>query len=346
MIEIADLFKTTRRFFTGLAIGVSAVFLLSSCMDYKEKGEGEDVKYKVDYSGQKSQYSNAEDSYPAGEEVELHYEFIATDTDYTFYLDGEYLTPEWDESIGYVLRFTMPEHDVKLEVETKNTMTYIPPEPEEGLSPEEIREMKAGSVLTEEDMTGIDPDDLFTSSSISDQVFERMKGNSFGEGCSTKREELRYLRVLHLGFDNETHIGEIVCHRDIAEDLLDIFRELYREAYPIEKILLVDEYGGDDELSMEDNNTSSFNFRPVAGTKRLSQHAYGRAIDINPLYNPYITSEGYTPVNAGDYVDQSAENPHKIDEDDLCFRLFEEKGFFWGGHWKSVKDYQHFQREE
>ena len=210
----------------------------------------------------------------------------------------------------------------------------------------EIMDMDAGTILSPEDLKDIDIDELFTSKSISDKVFERMDGISFGKDCTTKRNDLRYLRVLHTGFDGETHIGEIVCNKGIAKDLLYIFRQLYQEEYPIEKILLVDEYSGDDELSMEDNNSSCFNFRPVAGTGHLSQHAYGRAIDINPLYNPYITSDGFVPVNAGDYVDRSAENPYKIDRNDLCYRLFDERGFTWGGSWNSVKDYQHFQKKE
>ena len=210
----------------------------------------------------------------------------------------------------------------------------------------QVKEMEAGTVLSEEDLEGIDTGKLFTSEEIPDRVFERMEGVSFGQGCVTPRDQLRYLRVLHKDFNGDTCIGEIVCNRDIAEDLIYIFRELYKADYPIEKIRLVDDYDGDDELSMEDNNTSCFNFRPVAGTGHLSKHAYGRAIDINPLYNPYITSSGYTPVNAGDYVDRSAENPYKIDEEDLCYRLFRERGFIWGGSGNSVKDYQHFQKSE
>ena len=219
-------------------------------------------------------------------------------------------------------------------------------EAQSGKPVSEIMDMDAGTVLSGEDLEGIDIDELFSSEPISDKVFDRMDGVSFGKDCTTKRKNLRYLRVLHRGFDGETHIGEIVCNKEIAKDLLYIFRQLYQEEYPIEKILLVDEYGGDDELSMEDNNTSCFNFRPVAGTGRLSQHAYGRAIDINPLYNPYITSDGFVPVNAGDYVDRSAENPYKIDRNDLCYQLFDERGFTWGGSWNSVKDYQHFQKKE
>jgi len=212
------------------------------------------------------------------------------------------------------------------------------------ITAEDILEYDAGTIVTEDELACVEPSELFTAAEIEDTVFERMKGISFGDDCTTKREDLRYLRILHTGFDGETHIGEIVCHRDIAEDLLDIFRKLYEENYPIEKVRLVDEYGGDDELSMADNNSSCFNFRNVAQTTHLSEHAYGRAIDINPLYNPYITSSGYTPLNAGEYVDRSRDFPYKIDEKDLCCRLFTEHGFTWGGDWNTVKDYQHFEK--
>ena len=228
---------------------------------------------------------------------------------------------------------------------TDETEEYIE-ESQSGDAVSVIMDMEAGTILSREDLEDIDIDELFISETISDKVFDRMDGLSYGRECTTKREDLRYLRVLHRGFDGETHIGEIVCNKAIAKDLLYIFRQLYQEEYPIEKVLLVDEYGGDDEMSMEDNNSSCFNFRPVAGTGHLSQHAYGRAIDINPLYNPYITSDGFVPVNAGDYVDRSAQNPYKIDKNDLCYQLFDERGFTWGGSWNSVKDYQHFQKKE
>lgn len=240
----------------------------------------------------------------------------------------------------------VPEATTMDKTENTEDRTEATEESQGGVSLADIMDMDAGTILSEEDLEGIDIDELFISESIPDKVFDRMDGISFGKDCTTKRKNLRYLRVLHTGFDGETHIGEIVCNKGIAQDLLYIFRQLYEEEYPIEKILLVDEYGGDDELSMEDNNSSCFNFRPVAGTGHLSQHAYGRAIDINPLYNPYITSDGFVPVNAGDYVDRSAENPYKIDRNDLCYRLFDERGFTWGGSWNSVKDYQHFQKKE
>ena len=111
---------------------------------------------------------------------------------------------------------------------------------------------------------------------------------------------------------------------------------------------MIDEYDGDDLASMEDNNTSCFNYRPVEGTSSLSKHALGLAIDINPFYNPYITynkdgSEKVSPANASAYADRTSSFPYKIDENDLCYQLFKEHGFTWGGHWNSCKDYQHFQ---
>lgn len=228
--------------------------------------------------------------------------------------------------------------------ETADASASAAEEEEPALTAADVYAMDAGTVLTAEQLEGLDTNELFFYEEISDQVFARMEGVSFGADCTTAREDLRYVRVLHTGFDGETHIGELVVNRAIAEDIVEIFQSLYEASYPIEKMLLVDEYGGDDELSMEDNNTSCFNFRAVSGTEHLSQHAYGLAIDVNPLYNPYITASGYEPYNAGDYIDRTLDTPYKIDESDLCYQLFTQHGFTWGGSWSSVKDYQHFQK--
>lgn len=221
-------------------------------------------------------------------------------------------------------------------------------EPEEMTGPmltaADVVEMSAGTILTAEQLEEVDLDELFYAEAISDRVFQRMDGVSFGEDCTTAREELRYVRVLHTGFDGETHIGELVVNQSIAEDVVEIFRELYDSAYPIEKMHLVDDYGGDDQASMADNNTSGFNFRHVSGSSTLSRHALGLAIDVNPLYNPYITDSGYEPSNAGDYLDRTQDTPYQIDANDLCYQLFAERGFSWGGWWSSVKDYQHFEK--
>lgn len=162
-------------------------------------------------------------------------------------------------------------------------------------------------------------------------------------------DDLRYVHVLHYDFDGNPVEGELICNEYIAQDLLEIFHELYYSEYQIERITLIDEYDGDDTASMEDNNTSCFNYRVVEGSSSLSKHAYGLAIDINPYYNPYVTyekdgTEKVSPVAAMQYADRSINFPYKIDEDDLCCRLFKEHGFLWGGNWNSLKDYQHFQK--
>ncbi|MCM1539826.1 MAG: M15 family metallopeptidase [Blautia sp.] len=162
-------------------------------------------------------------------------------------------------------------------------------------------------------------------------------------------DDLRYVHVLHYDFDGNPVEGELICNESIAQDLAEIFYELYYSEYQIEKITLIDEYDGDDVASMEDNNTSCFNYRVVEGSSSLSKHAYGLAIDVNPFYNPYVTyekdgTENVSPAAAINYADRSVSFPYKIDEDDLCCRLFKEHGFIWGGNWNSVKDYQHFQK--
>lgn len=182
---------------------------------------------------------------------------------------------------------------------------------------------------------------------ILDDIFEKMQGKSYKENCTVPREELRYLHILHVGFDNNTHEGELIVNKRIAEDVLDIFKELYKAGYQIEKVRLIDEYNAQDELSMRDNNSSAFNFRYISYSTTLSKHAMGLAVDINTLYNPYIKQVdgrlNIEPANAVNYVDRNRQFPHKIDHDDLCYKLFTKHGFEWGGDWEDSKDYQHFE---
>lgn len=182
---------------------------------------------------------------------------------------------------------------------------------------------------------------------IPNDIFEKMQGRSYKENCTVPREELRYLHILHVGFDNNTHEGELIVNKRIAEDVLDIFKELYKAGYQIEKVRLIDEYNAQDELSMRDNNSSAFNFRYISYSTTLSKHAMGLAVDINTLYNPYIKQVdgrlNIEPANAVNYVDRNRQFPHKIDHDDLCYKLFTKYGFEWGGDWEDSKDYQHFE---
>ncbi|MEZ4357453.1 MAG: M15 family metallopeptidase [Eubacteriales bacterium] len=184
----------------------------------------------------------------------------------------------------------------------------------------------------------------FTYETIPLNISVKMAGKSHKEGCALLYEDLRYVKVKHLGFDNKVHNGELVVNKSIAKDTVEIFKELYDLKYPIEKIILIDEYNADDEASMEDNNSSAFNFRVIAGTDMISKHAYGLAIDINPLYNPYFSKKGVLPLGSRHFIDRTLDLPHMINHDDICYKIFLKHGFYWGGDFEDFKDYQHFEK--
>lgn len=190
-------------------------------------------------------------------------------------------------------------------------------------------------------------DSQFYITEITDELFAKMQGKSYKDNCTVPREDLRYLHVLHKDLNGETKEGEMVVNQFIAEDVLEILKELYKSDYPIEKIRLIDEYDASDEMSMRDNNSSSFNFRFISYTTTVSKHGKGLAVDINTLYNPYVKmvngSLSVEPATAVEYTDRSKDFRCKIDHNDLCYKLFTEHGFEWGGDWESAKDYQHFE---
>ena len=185
----------------------------------------------------------------------------------------------------------------------------------------------------------------FSAQPIPPSVEARMRGVSYPADAGIALSELRYLRLSYVDFDGESQTGEMVCHEAIAGDLVEIFQALYEARYPIRSIRLIDDFGGSDEASMRADNTSCFNYRPRTGQRRLSTHALGRAVDVNPLENPFVDRQGRVqPAGAEAYADRSADFPHKIDREDLCYRLFRAHGFAWGGAWRSVRDYQHFEK--
>lgn len=189
---------------------------------------------------------------------------------------------------------------------------------------------------------------FFTATPLPDSIFSLMQGKSYKKNCTIPRSDLRYIRCLHYTIDGKSVVGEMVVNKSIADDMVEIFKELYANKYPIERMRLVDYWNADDEKAMRDNNSSSFNFRFVSHTTTISKHGKGLAVDINPLYNPYYKvlpngKEVVEPATAKPYLDRSKEFPYKITKGDLCYRLFTAHGFRWGGAWKSRKDYQHFE---
>nr|WP_234816276.1 M15 family metallopeptidase [Mycolicibacterium agri] len=171
-------------------------------------------------------------------------------------------------------------------------------------------------------------------------------GASWRPGCPVGPELLRRVSLDHVGFDGQTHRGELIVHQDLVADVIAVFEQLYRLRYPIEKMRTVEHYPDAlDELSMEDNNTSAFNCRPLPSGRGWSLHAYGRAIDINPLINPYIDSRGnIEPKNAGPFLDRARTDPGMLHAGDPAVLAFTDRGWRWGGDWRTPKDYQHFER--
>lgn len=209
-----------------------------------------------------------------------------------------------------------------------------------------IKEWHAGTFITLQEVENIGLDSCFTIKEIDDKTFQRINGISYSEEGVVKIEELRWLKVIHFDGKGNIKLGELICNEKIADQLIEIFKVLYEAKYPIESIRLIDEFDGDDIASMRANNTSCFNNRKTSGGSKISRHAYGMALDLNPLYNPYVnkTTGKFLPPEAQVYTDRLSDFAFKIDTEDLSYKEFTKRGFKWGGNWRNIKDYQHFQK--
>ena len=212
-----------------------------------------------------------------------------------------------------------------------------------------LTEWQAGRTVSQEAVDAFGGIDMcFAAEPIPDGVWARMQGKTYKENPYIGRDDLRHIRALHWDYDNQMHVGEMIVNKQIAECVARILRQLFDAKYPIQRMLLPDVYDADDETQMRDNNSSCFCYRTIAGSTNLSKHARGLAVDINTLYNPYYKDRAdgtryIQPATAEAYCDRTWDFPYKIDHDDLCFRLFTEAGFEWGGDWTSCKDFQHFE---
>ncbi|CAA6810991.1 MAG: Unknown protein [uncultured Sulfurovum sp.] len=187
-------------------------------------------------------------------------------------------------------------------------------------------------------------------SEITFAVKERMlKANSWRKTCPVSLHNLRYINVNHLNFNGETVSGEIIVHQEVVDEVVNIFAELYEIGYPIRQMRLVSDFKANDWESIEADNTSAFNCRPTTGNKKKwSRHAYGKAIDINPIENPYVSRTGYISHKASlkykkrrhrtnTYADKAV-----LLKNDKATKIFKKYGWKWGGDWNTIKDYQHF----
>jgi hypothetical protein len=178
---------------------------------------------------------------------------------------------------------------------------------------------------------------------IPDDVWTEMVGVSWKPGCPAGgREDLRLLRLSYHTPDHQVKQGEIVVAARVAQTIDDVFGDLYTAGFPIQELSRVDKYGGSDNASMRANNTSGLNCRTIAGTTRWSQHSYGLAIDLNPLWNPWVRGAKVDPKEGKPWADRSQVRPGMTTPGGPAVKAFTSRGWVWGGSWRSTKDYQHF----
>lgn len=157
----------------------------------------------------------------------------------------------------------------------------------------------------------------------------------------TTLENLRIVDVYYYGFDEKLHKGQLVVHKDVVLDIIEIFEFIRESRFPVEKVIPISKYDWSDEKSMKDNNTSAFNYRFISGSRVISNHAAGLAIDINPRQNPYIKNGSSLPLDCM-YDTLKAGT---ISSSSQLVKEFKQRGWSWGGDWKSLKDYQHFEKK-
>ncbi|WP_125141286.1 M15 family metallopeptidase [Clostridium transplantifaecale] len=244
---------------------------------------------------------------------------------------------------------TEAEMETETEPETEETTEAVPVQLESlsGLAP--------GTILEPEQINFDGLSRYFMSWKIEegDNLYDRINGKSYRANNHVPLSSLRYLKMPHYNFRGQIQVGEMIVNKDIQEDVFSIFTELFKAKYQIQSMYLVDNYWtGDaetsDSASIDENNTSAFCYREISGGGNLSNHAYGRAIDLNPQQNPYVSYSSGSPrwshSNANDYIARDTGLPHVITHEDLAYKLFTKRGFRWGGDWNTPKDYQHFDK--
>ena len=193
--------------------------------------------------------------------------------------------------------------------------------------------------------SGADPSPetfTFTARKLTPALERRITGVSWHRGCPVGLGRLRYLRIAYRGFDGRVHSGEMIANRSAVGPLKQVFAGLYGDHFPLRRMRLVDDYGGSDYRSIEADNTSAFNCRRATGQTRWSQHAYGLAVDVNPIENPYVANGRTTHPASRPYLRRSRHRRGMAFAGGVLVRAFDRAGWGWGGRWSDPTDYQHF----
>jgi hypothetical protein len=175
----------------------------------------------------------------------------------------------------------------------------------------------------------------------------KMQKYTWQPNCPVPLHDLVEVHLSYWGFDQQTHQGILIVHKKLASEVVDIFKVLYVQHFPIQRMEPMEVFKGDDNASMQANNTSAFNCRAVTGKPGVfSQHSYGSAIDINPLINPYVKGDVVLPAEGKAFVDRHQPSPGKIIRNSFVYEEFIKRGWDWGGDWSSLQDYQHFEKKD
>tara|TARA_B100000902_G_scaffold395993_2_gene455868 strand:- start:65585 stop:66268 length:684 start_codon:yes stop_codon:yes gene_type:complete len=163
--------------------------------------------------------------------------------------------------------------------------------------------------------------------------------------CNKSAQEdivLVSLQLSYIDLEGNHTIGTLIVNKEVSDEVIDIFSDIYDCGFKINKMIPIYYYNCIDDSSMTDNNTSSFNYRTISGSRKLSDHSYGKAIDINPLFNPHVKNNKIMPNKAKKYTERDSSVAGLITSNDCVVKAFKDRGWYWGGDWKYSKDYQHF----
>lgn len=185
----------------------------------------------------------------------------------------------------------------------------------------------------------------FHRGKIPPEFIDRIRATTWHNGCPVDPKDLRMLTLSYWSFDGKPAMGKLIVNKKVARQATGIFRKLFEHGFMIEKMVPIEEYGGSDNASMAANNSSAFNCRDITLRPGVfSNHSWGRAIDINPLTNPYVKGDKVFPPAGREYLDRTRVAPGSITAGSFIVKLFEKKGWIWGGSWTDRHDYQHFEK--
>jgi len=208
--------------------------------------------------------------------------------------------------------------------------------------------MKIKYILTFFALTTAFAEDVSFKSRISSLPFDKqtqIKKYAWHPNCPISLNNLAYIELTYWGYDHQPHRGILIVNKTLAIEVVAIFKILYERRFPIQRMEPIEVFKGNDMAAMKANNTAAYHCRPITGKVGIfSQHSYGRAIDINPLVNPYQKGNIILPPNGDIFLNRDQSYPGKIVRGDEVYREFKKYGWKWGGDWSTLKDYQHFEK--